>query len=735
VILSVVVGACAAAACVTPAWATTQAPVKTVRYRGYSMRVPRSWPVFRLASDPSACVRFDRHAVYLGDPSSQQRCPTHAVGHTEAILVEPLAAAAARSGTGGAAALPDARSAGSAGSASSAGSRASMGELAVPARGVIVTATWAKHPKVIERALGVRQVPGENRDADIPAATAAAVASAPRAAAHPDAAAARVRSDAVNVGGLGFDTCSAPSPAAMAAWLTASPFRAAALYIGGANSACSQPNLSATYVSAESAAGWQFIPVYVGLQAPGSDCGCSEIVPAQASAEGTAAAVDAVAQAEALGIDSGNPIYDDMEAYTRSTSNTAAVLAFLDAWTTELHAYGYVSGVYGSGTSGITDLVDAVGTYTPAGTAFVEPDDLWIADWNNEATATDPYVPAGDWAGNQRLHQYEGGHIDDYGGVKLDIDSDYLDGATATAGVGTNVPTALPDGTFVSYGGKTYRLAGGAPLYVHSWSPFGGAQPTIALSQVQWQALAAVPANGTFIRATGTGKVYRIAGGAPVYVPSFTLFGGAQPTVVVDRWNIENISSSLSHMSSAPSTGTVVEGIPSGKYWVFGSGGWRAETAASASAVGVADTGLTPFLESATVTRDTLSGVAKRAPTLRIVLTAGADAPAFKSFVLAMPRGLSFSGSATTLADHVVVWSATGKPLESVAKVSHGELTITLAAATRKVLITVASPALAATKALAAQVRTGVASTLAVTVNAINAKRERQALSLDPRMS
>src|SRR6185312_16830018 len=65
---------------------------KTLRYHGYRLAVPAAWPVFNLATDPTVCVRFNRHAVYLGHPSSRQRCPAHAVGRTEAILVEPLAA-------------------------------------------------------------------------------------------------------------------------------------------------------------------------------------------------------------------------------------------------------------------------------------------------------------------------------------------------------------------------------------------------------------------------------------------------------------------------------------------------------------------------------------------------------------------------------------------------------------------------------------------------------------------
>ncbi|MDQ6806540.1 MAG: DUF1906 domain-containing protein, partial [Actinomycetota bacterium] len=516
--------------------------------------------------------------------------------------------------------------------------------------------------------------------------------------------------------------------------LASSPFRTAALYIGGANSACSQPNLTASYVSAESAAGWQFIPVYVGLQAPTSSCGCQTIVPARAAAEGTAAATDAVTQAQALGIGAGNPIYYDMEAYGQTATSTAAVLGFLSAWTSQLQAYGYISGVYGSGSSGMTDLVDANGTRLGT-TPFVEPDDLWIADWNNQATASDPYVPAALWANSQRLHQYRGGHIDQYGGVKLDIDSDYLDGATATAGVGTLGTPPLSDGTFVSYAGKTYRLAGGAPLYVHSWAPFGGTQPAIALTQAQWKALGAVPANGTFIKATGTGKVYRIAGGAPVFVPSWAPFGGAQTVVVVDRWDIQHIVNPAAHLAAVPAAGTIVEGLPSGVYWLFSSG-WRAQTAASSGAVTVADASLAPFLESPIVTRDTLTGVAKRAPKLRVVLAAGANAPALRTFDLQLPPGLSFSGSAANLTRGVTVWwNAHGKPRAATAGLSHGKLTISLAAPSRTVLLTVGTPALSASKALAAEVRAGVASTLAIFVRAIDTRHDSEVLALNPRMS
>ncbi len=210
----------------------------------------------------------------------------------------------------------------------------------------------------------------------------------------------------------------------MSAW-SASPYRGVGIYIGGANRACSQPNLTSVWVSSQIAAGWQLIPTYVGLQAPSNGCGCAAIHPAQAGAEGVAAADDAVSKAAALGIGPGNPIYFDMESYTPGGTNSSAVLNFLGAWTGELHAKGYVSGVYSSASSGITDLV---GQY---GTGFNEPDDVWIARWNLQATTVDTAVPAGDWSNHQRLHQYRGGHNETYGGVSINIDNDYLDGALA----------------------------------------------------------------------------------------------------------------------------------------------------------------------------------------------------------------------------------------------------------------------------------------------------------------
>ncbi len=68
---------------------------RLVTYRGYSFRVPANWRVVDLAQHRRTCVRFDRHAVYLGTPSPSQACPSRLLGTTEAMLVEPASGHAA----------------------------------------------------------------------------------------------------------------------------------------------------------------------------------------------------------------------------------------------------------------------------------------------------------------------------------------------------------------------------------------------------------------------------------------------------------------------------------------------------------------------------------------------------------------------------------------------------------------------------------------------------------------
>jgi hypothetical protein len=63
---------------------------QTVDYRGLRFQVPDGWPVYDLAKDPTRCVRFDQHAVYLGHAGANQSCPAHLVGRVDAVQVEPI---------------------------------------------------------------------------------------------------------------------------------------------------------------------------------------------------------------------------------------------------------------------------------------------------------------------------------------------------------------------------------------------------------------------------------------------------------------------------------------------------------------------------------------------------------------------------------------------------------------------------------------------------------------------
>jgi hypothetical protein len=318
---------------------------RSVHFEGRAVHVPQGYEVVRIGAHSKTCVRLDRRVVYLGGPSTEQRCPAGPLlGKQRAIVVSPRHAAA----------------------------RASASKAPAAATGQVSGSVFT---------------------------------------------------------GLGFDTCSAPSSKAMAAWAE-SPFRGVGIYIGGENSACSQPNLSASWVSAQTTAGWHLIPTYVGLQAPTSSCSsCAKLTTVAAATQGAAAAEDAVAVATTIGIGAGSPIYFDMESYSRTTSATKAVLTFLEAWTNKLHELGFVSGVYSSSGSGIADLAAQYGT------AYSSPDNIWIANWNSQENTLDSVVPSTAWANHQRIHQFRGGHDETWGGTTINIDSNYVDGATV--GVGT----------------------------------------------------------------------------------------------------------------------------------------------------------------------------------------------------------------------------------------------------------------------------------------------------------
>ncbi|MFE3169021.1 glycoside hydrolase domain-containing protein [Streptomyces sp. NPDC059224] len=229
--------------------------------------------------------------------------------------------------------------------------------------------------------------------------------------------------------GRAFDTCTAPSLAAMKAW-HGGLYGAAAVYVGGKNRGCAQPNLTASWVKSVTAVGWKLIPLYVGAQ-PSCQSGSNpeKMTTTNAASLGTADATDAVAKAAALGMKAGSPIYLDMEAY--DTTNTAcnnAVLTYVRAFDKQLHAKTYRAGFYGFTSSSAKAIANAKDKTDL-------PGNLWYALWdkNNTTTADWPFG-ATQFTAHSRAHQYMVNSKETRGGYTITVDRDAWDAPVAITG-------------------------------------------------------------------------------------------------------------------------------------------------------------------------------------------------------------------------------------------------------------------------------------------------------------
>jgi hypothetical protein len=358
------------------------AAFQPVTYRGYTFDVPSSWLVVRLGSSET-CVRFDVSVVYLGNPAADQACPSLLVGTTQALLIQPAPKSTTRSSVEN----PVART------------------ITVTAPRIKVTAKYDTDPSEVEQILASASLPKSVIDAPDPTAAPDAGTEAGTVPA--------LSFTVANYTGLGFDTCAAPSAAYMSAWRSRSPYRAIGVYIGGSDEACAQPNLTKNWLAREAAAGWHFMPMYVGPQAEYGELG------GHPGHQGHAAAEDAAAQAERLGLGAGTPIYYDMEAYP--PSETGKALRFLTAWTSWLHSLGYSSGIYSSSSAAVSALA---GQYRTG--KYALPDVIFDALWNGRANTADSVLRPGEWPNHQRIHQFDGNIAQSYEGDSINIDKDYL---------------------------------------------------------------------------------------------------------------------------------------------------------------------------------------------------------------------------------------------------------------------------------------------------------------------
>ncbi|MFE9384079.1 glycoside hydrolase domain-containing protein [Streptomyces sp. NPDC007025] len=281
--------------------------------------------------------------------------------------------------------------------------------------------------------------PGDSRGLDDPAA--------PDAPADPGALGAGpgdqpslVRGDPRDFGaqifrGNAFDTCQAPSADTMRAWHGTSPFGAVGVYIGGRGRACpKQKHLSPDWVRTVDQQGWKLMPVYVGSQAP---CVIAKnkrrfrMSDKDPYGQGKREGLDAVRQAEKLGMGRNSAVYLDMEAYRYKQQKCAdTTLRFIQGWNSAVRAEGYVAGFYSSADFGVAHLEKA-----RAAGARGLPSAVWFARWRTEPSIDgernlDPQA----WQPHRRIHQHTGNVKRTYGGHTVHIDENLVDAPVAVVG-------------------------------------------------------------------------------------------------------------------------------------------------------------------------------------------------------------------------------------------------------------------------------------------------------------
>ncbi|MCX5608507.1 DUF1906 domain-containing protein [Streptomyces sp. NBC_00047] len=412
---------------VLPSATTAAADARTIDYGGLRLAVPADWRVVDLDLDPDACLRLDLPTLYLGHAGNQSQCTGRAViSRADTLHLEPLDGAPQRadiptiavdSGT----TLPETPP------------RSDSNEVryALLRPGVMATVSYGAAPDAVRRVLArARAVtPGAPAAPRPPAEPALATdGTEPRNAQEPFT-------------GEGFDACTAPTQKSMDTWRADSPFRAVGIYIGGRARACAQPQLTADWVRRQADAGWHLMPIWVGPQPWNSSSTGLSTDPSEADEQGRSAADGASAAAASLGLPPGTVLYNDLENYTDRETWDAPVVAYLTAWTVRLHELGYRSAAYVSASSGAKTL-SAHHHQAPE----AMPDVLWVARWNGAASVgdADMGLPAGtpQWAGRRRAHQFRGDHDATYGGVKINIDRNWVDIDPSAIGTGDVLPLA-----------------------------------------------------------------------------------------------------------------------------------------------------------------------------------------------------------------------------------------------------------------------------------------------------
>lgn len=260
-----------------------------------------------------------------------------------------------------------------------------------------------------------------------------------KAVTSPDSAHAAYIQNSSELKSKGFDKCNQPTQGAMHDWWGSTDLYYIGIYVGGVNRGCANSNLNFAWVDEANGPSspnefWSFLPTFVGKQDPCGGPGAQfSLNHDAAQAEGIAQADNAVDASDNLGFHAGSIIYFDLEAFNTTPSCVDAAKGFVSGWVAELHARNRLAGLYGSSCGSAMDAYHGLTN---------SPDDVWLADFNQNASVfAVSCVPDGDWH-EHRLHQYRDMTRISAGGTAMTVDRNCARGDVATSWGFNNVDSA-----------------------------------------------------------------------------------------------------------------------------------------------------------------------------------------------------------------------------------------------------------------------------------------------------
>ena len=178
--------------------------------------------------------------------------------------------------------------------------------------------------------------------------------------------------------------------------------------------------------------GWQLLPIWVGAQAPCTPLGNTTKISARSERRDQPGVLEGLAAADraaALGLGWLAPVYFDMEAYPSGGACTEALRASRSAGRTHCTS---------ADTSPATTAACARASSTRRAVdpAAPQPDrrgvDRGVERRTEHLRVQQPGCALWDgwWSNHRRVHQFQGGHDEVWGGATITMDSNAVDGPT-----------------------------------------------------------------------------------------------------------------------------------------------------------------------------------------------------------------------------------------------------------------------------------------------------------------